>query len=320
MASNKYKIAIALGGGAARGYAHIGALRALIEAKIPFDILLGCSAGALIGGVYAITPNIDWVEKRFLEFLKWEGFQESFLNLYQNLFLNPQKDFKKRFQKFFARTNLMRKFFFTPALMDRKEGERIISYLLPPIHIEDTVIPFACVAVDMLKGREVVFTRGEIRPRVLASAAMPTVFPPVAIEGSLYLDGGILDKICIEAARKLRIPYVIAIDVSNSSLSKNFLRNGLDIMRRIEEIGAFYRKDYQLLSATFVIQPIEGEYHWADFSRVKEFIERGYEVTRSKIPAIRDFLKIPSPFRKFFSFFRREKGEKIRWSIPVEVS
>ena len=164
----------------------------------------------------------------------------------------------------------------------------------------------AIIAVDLITGQKVIFEKGSLRETVTASSAMPLVCPPKVIYGVPYVDGGILDKVGIDTAHDMKIPYTIAVDVSNEKLNESMLRNALDVILRTEEISSVHRRKKQLEKATVLIQPIVGNIHWADYSSHKELVELGYEAAKAKIEEIREKLKLNSLFKKSFTFFRKK--------------
>lgn len=298
-------ISLNLGGGAARGYAHIGAIRAITENRIPFTHLVGVSMGAIVGAVYAVTPDVDFLENRMVELVNSKAFRESIIGTWSRNMNESARSFMKRAQKFYNSTGILSRFFLAPGVIAQAEIHRLMDPFLANIRIENTRVKFACAAVDIKEGNLKVFTgKSPLRASVLASAAMPLIFPPQRVDGHLYVDGGVLDKIGIESARSLGVRKIIAIDVSDEQLPDQIPRSAFDVFLKTEEITSMHRRNAQLSKASIVLKPIRGNYHWAEYSAYQEFIEMGYECVTENISNIREALQMTNPFRKIFHMLR----------------
>jgi NTE family protein len=184
-----FKVGLALGGGAARGLAHIGVLKALEENEIPIDLMVGTSIGALVGGVYATTASAAATEKRFLDFI------------FSTEFKRAKFDFLKETREanpglFYNFISLVKRGIFYSFTMAKtswvsaQQFEHNINGVLDDVALEQTQIPFAVVATDITRGREVVLRSGPLRRAVSASSAVPGLLPPVDMEGCQLIDGG----------------------------------------------------------------------------------------------------------------------------------
>lgn len=181
----KRKVALVLGGGGARGVAHIGAIEALEQAGFEIVAVAGTSMGALVGGMY-VAGHLD----RFKEWM-------CELDRYKMLGL---VDFA------FSAEGLVK-------------GNRIIGALeelVPDVSIERLPIPFAAVAADLRTGREVVFDRGELYDAIRASISIPSVFRPVRRGGMVLIDGGTVNPLPIDRVRRCPGELLVAVDVSAS--------------------------------------------------------------------------------------------------------
>lgn len=180
------RIGLALGGGGARGLAHIGVLKALGLAGIPIDLICGTSMGAIIAAGYAIGFSALELEARALEIS------------------HPRR--------------MMRLVDLTPPRRGLLEGNRVKSYLTRLLgshhQIESLPMPLGLNAVDLITAREVILTSGPLLPAVLASMAVPGLFAPVELGGCCLVDGGVLNNVPVNIARQLGADIVIAVDVS----------------------------------------------------------------------------------------------------------
>ena len=173
------KLTLVLGGGGNRGIAHIGVLEVLHREGIPIDMIIGTSMGAIIGTLYAygIDP----------------------LDIYDNMSASKGSNIFSM-NLFSARAR-------------QKSVEEQLKVALEGKTFADLKIPTAIIAVDMLHGEEVALTDGELIPAILASSAVPAVFPPVLIDGRELADGGVIDSLSTGIAYKLGADKIIAVDV-----------------------------------------------------------------------------------------------------------
>ncbi len=295
------RIFLNLGGGAARGFAHIGVLSCLREAGIPFDEIIGVSMGAIVGSVYALNPDVEYTRERIVSLALSKKFQESPIGTWTRRANENQRSFFDRAKNLYTNTNMVKRFFLSPGILEEKQINDVLYPYIPDIAIGTTRIPFYIVAVDLGAGKTRIFQgKDRLRDAVIASASMPMVFPPRHIDGRYYADGGVLDKIGIDAAEELGAEFILAVDVSDEKLPDAKLRSGMDVMLRTEEIASLYRREQQLKRADIVIQPIQGNIHWADYSKYRELIDMGYEGTRERLDEIQDKLHLLTWRRRFF--------------------
>src|SRR3989449_9229550 len=186
-----FKVGLALGGGAARGLAHIGVLKVLEENQIPIDLIVGTGVGARVGGVYATTRSVVATEKRFRDFIFSKEFKRSRFD-----FLKESRQARPGLLYNFV--SLVKKGIFysfsmaTTSWISAEHFEHNINSILDDVRIEDTSIPFAAVATDINRGEEGVPREGALRAAGRASSAVPRPLPPVPIDGRPLIDGGLM--------------------------------------------------------------------------------------------------------------------------------
>lgn len=193
-----YHIGLALGGGGARGFAHIGVLRAMEERGIKPDIISGTSAGSIIASLYADGYTPHHIIKLFSEI-----------------------EVKELVDVTFPRNSLLK--------MDK-----FIQFLKKNLHaqnIEDLKIPVQIVATDFDHGKSVAFERGNLAQRIAASCSIPIVFPPVIIDGIRYVDGGVMRNLPVTSLREL-CDIVIGVNVSPLQQHEKYEENLLSITNR----------------------------------------------------------------------------------------
>lgn len=175
------KLALVLGGGAAKGYAHIGVIKTLEKHGIKPDLIVGTSMGALVGGMYALGKDVSYMEDLVSKFNSIGNF--SLLSaLFKGNILNISK-VKKIFDTEFTNTKQ-----------------------------EDTPIKFVCVATDMKTGEQINFEKGLLKDNVMASISIPGVFPSMKIGDGVYCDGGLVNNLAEDVAREL-LPDAVIISV-----------------------------------------------------------------------------------------------------------
>jgi NTE family protein len=302
----KLKVGLALGGGAARGLAHIGVLRALEREKIPVDIIAGTSMGAIIGGAYAAEPEIESIERRVRDVLTSEQFKRNRLS-----FLKESKE--RRGGLFFSVANLIRRGIFygvsnmRASFLSAEEFAHSMESLLPETPIEELPLRFGAVALDIEAAEEVLICHGSLRAAAEASSAIPGILPPVHRNGRVLIDGGWVDKIPILPAFKMGADVVIGIDISADLQDARSYNRGVDIMVRANSI-----KDATLVAllgrmADVLIRPPVKDIHWADFGAYERCIAAGDEATSEQVPGIREMLR----HERLFSMVRPRIGKRL---------
>ena len=257
-------IGLALSGGAARGMAHVGVLRALIENDIPIDYIGGTSAGSIVGGAYAAGMPIEEIAE-FGRSLRWRDIGRM-----------------------------------TMSRLGVQSNERLEQYLrarLPLTRFEDLSIPFAAVATDLKSGAAVVMRdEGDVPFAIRASCAIPGWYVPVVDEqGRQLVDGGLVAVIPVSVTRSLGADLVIAVDVNaagatflgpTSSVIGVVLQSMLVVQRTASR--------YQLAAADTVISPQVGHIRWDEMGRAEELMEAGYDAALKRIPQILTLIETSS--------------------------
>jgi NTE family protein len=305
------KVCLALGGGAARGLAHLGVLKVFEDAQLPVDLIAGTSLGAFIGCLYASQPDAAYWIERVDKYLRSFRSRKTRLEFIRRL-EQPNQE-----HGFFAdMANLVRKGYFwgvtatKPAFISEVEYQEFLNPLIPDIQIEQTKIPFGCVATDIRNGKRVVFTSGPLRTAVRASCALPGIFPPVHDGDMLLVDGGWIERVPVICARDMGADVVIAVDVS-SEIARFEDTSGLDIVLRADAVSRVFLNELLLAEADVSIHPAVGDVHWADFSDPPELIKQGERAALDKLVEVRGaILHAEAPHPKLVDQIRTIK-EKI---------
>lgn len=246
-------IGLALGSGASRGLAHIGVIRALQEAEIPIDMIAGTSAGALIGALYCSGIDLRVMEKIAEEI--------------------PRKDL---LDLSVPRTGFIK----------GTRIESLIKLLTRGGKIEDLPIPFRAVATDLAKGEEVVFDRGYIYKAVRASISIPGVFTPVYMDNKVLVDGGIINRVPVDVARKMGADIVIGVDVG-FSCNKGNTESIFDVLFKSIDIMQKELLKNRIIDADVLIKPYLPYIDPSRFDQVYECTAEGYSITMNAIKKIK---------------------------------
>jgi len=289
VAKEKLKVGLALGGGGARGLAHIGILKVLERENIPIDLITGTSMGAIIGGVYALKKDISAIEKIAEKYSKISEFNIDFSFSEKErkdkpFFLKKMSDFLKK--GYLLNLELRKKY-----INDGEGVKKIIKDLVGDRVFTDTKIPFAAVAADLAKGEKVILDQGKLFDALLASASIPGMFPPVIVNKKILVDGGIVDVVPIQAAQSLGANFIIAVSVSQSIKKKFEFNNAVDILFRSDSITSAELRKLQLSFADVVITPKVGRFHWSDFSKPEKCVREGEIAAQNAILELKQKLK-----------------------------
>ncbi len=250
------RVALVLGAGAAKGFAHIGVLKVLEANKIPINMVVGTSAGSFVGSLYAFGFSSFQLQKISFDLDQAELVDLNF----------PDNGFVK--------------------------GEKLQAYVNRMVRntpIEKLRIPFYAVATDIQSGKETEFGTGNTGMAVRASCSIPGVFSPVGINGRMYVDGGVVSPVAVDAARKYGADLVIAVDLSGGGESPKPRGTMETIM---QAISLMYERitSQQLARADVIIRPKTGYIGAADFSRKNEAVMEGEKAALAALPVVKSAL------------------------------
>jgi len=247
------KVAVVLGAGAAKGFAHIGVLKVLEANRMPIDMIVGTSAGSFVGSLYAYGFTAFQLQKISFDIQQAELIDYTL----------PDNGFIK--------------------------GEKLEGYvnrMLRNTPMEKLRIPFYAVATDIQTGKEMVFGTGNTGAAVRASCSIPGAFTPMVIGGRMYVDGGVVSPVAVDAAKRLGADVVIAVDVSGDG---GGAKPQGTLSTILQAIGIMYEKisAQQLQKADVVIKPNVSAISSSDFSKRHEAVLEGERATIAALPAIK---------------------------------
>jgi NTE family protein len=292
---------VALGGGGAKGLAHIGVLEVLEEYDIKPRYVAGTSIGALVGALYCSRGSATGLQKRARQMIA----SEEFKNLELDKFYTSAENIFERF-----RNELFEKFYLGSLLFKKSHSKydatkKIYHDMFGTTSFEDCEIRFACNALDIQSGEEVVFKHGLLADAVWASCAIPGIFPPFVQDQRIFVDGGVIDNIPVGPVRSIGADDVVAIYLSKRPNYDGMPNTGFQINQRSYSFMKYHLDQRVLALADLVVQPNVSEFHWADFSSVDVLIERGRRVAIHSIDTIKSIntrrYRLKKVFRALFS-------------------
>lgn len=249
------KIGLALGGGAARGFAHVGVIQVLEENGIKPNLVTGTSAGSLVAAIYASGKNGAQLQ-RVAETMEEAAIADWTLPI---------------FSRGMLRGDALAKY------VNGQVGSKLI---------EELPMPLGIVATDLNTGNDVLFQRGDTGTAVRASSSVPAVFQPVKISGREYVDGGLVSPVPVVAARRMGADFVIAVDISTPP--EGSLTGGtLDILLQTFSIMGKSINRFELKEADIVVRPALQGISSADFGARKRSIEAGRQAMLKLIPELK---------------------------------
>lgn len=250
------KIALVLGAGASKGFAHIGVIKVLESNKIPIHMVVGTSAGSFVGSFYAYGFNAYQLQKLALEIKK---------------------------------TDIVDLIFPDNGFIQGAKLETFVNKMLNNTVMEKLKIPFYAVATDIQTGEEVVFGKGNTGTAVRASCSIPGVFTPVKIGNKFYVDGGVVSPVAVDAAKRLGADVVIAVDISSDNQSPP---PQTTIETLLQSVNIMYSKlaISQLAKAEIIIKPKVGHIASYDFDKRHEAIMEGEKAAIEALPKINEII------------------------------
>jgi len=263
------KVALVLGGGGARGLAHIGVIKVLEREDIKIDMVVGTSMGAVVGAAYSLGLPASHMEKRATT-LSW--------------------------------TDLFDPIIPKMGLIEGEKLEAVIRDLVENKTFLDTKIPLALVTTDIERAEEVIYTSGNLVKIARASCSWPGIFTPQRIDGRLIVDGGIKNSVPVSVARQLGADIIIACDVGYCVTTDVELNNIFRLILQSFQIMGEELNTYQARLADIVIEPDLGRMDQAAFNRASDIINKGQEAAEKMLPRLQKKLGLR---KRRFEFINR---------------
>jgi len=254
----KRKVALALGGGAARGFANIGVLKVLEREHIPVDLIIGSSMGALVGAVYSLGRPVQWLQDEAEKFTWRQVTDMAFPRV---------------------------------AVTKGEKLAKIVKKLTEDKQFPDCRIQTAITATDIRTGQELIYTSGNLQEVITASCSWPGFFPPIRMDGRLLADGGLRHSVPVKWARELGATFVIAVRVGFEP--QNIAANNIFqlMVQSIQIMGEELDK-HQSMQADVIVEPKLAGVTQLDFHKAHEIIEGGEKAAEKVIDIIKRKLSV----------------------------
>jgi len=261
------KIGLALGGGSAKGLAHIGVIKILEQNNIPIDFIAGTSVGSMIGGFYAFSKNISEIEDIAL---------------------------KNNFNEYFS-------MFFDPVLSQGIiKGGKVVKFIekyIGQTDFESLKIPFACTTTNIMDGEAIIKNTGKVAPAIRASISIPVFFQPIEQDGKYLTDGGMSVPVPVQVVRDMGADIVIAVNIYKNYIKTNATKPGIfRVADNSTDILLHHLANENVKTADIVISPKVEDFSWENLfttEKSQEVILAGEIATKEKINEIKRIMSSP---------------------------
>ena len=309
-ANSKAKIGLVLSGGGAKGFAHVGVLKVLEEAKIPVDYIAGTSIGAIIGGLYACGYDAATLEK----IVKSQDWGSLLSNEYKAEFVSPfDRADESRYNISFPFEQ--KKLALSNGVLNGQNAMELLSYLTLDFHnvtdFSKLPTPFLCIATDLSNGEEVVLNKGYLPKAIRASMAVPAAFTSTEIDGKMLVDGGVVNNFPVDRCREMGANIIIGVDIMDSLMTTDDLKSIPDVISQMMSFMSAKRNKQNIKGVDFYIRPYVHGFSSASFNTAtaEELIKHGEDAARRVLPQLihlRDSLHLEAKPRTIHHLMRND--------------
>ncbi len=265
---------LALGGGGARGFAHIGVLQRLEELGIRPDIITGSSMGALIAAAYIKMGSAAATWDELDKMVRSESFTKLGMHLI-NVKARGGASFWHQVSAAIQDRIVINLAHSKPGLVRGERIEDVLKLVVTEDKWFDSGTALGIVATDLYSGEDVYFTEGSLLPAVMASAAIPGFLPPVYHQGKTLVDGGVSQQVPIRMAREMGATFVLAVDVGQAIHPITHMDNAMAIMSQCENIRSCHYRDMLNKEADVLLLPEMPGVHWSAYENREAFVDLG---------------------------------------------
>jgi NTE family protein len=284
--TDRPRIGLVLSGGGARGIAHIGVLRVLEQLRVPVDYIAGTSAGSIIGGLYATGMTSEQLEQ-FIQRLNFEDMFSDSTTRAERPFRRKSDDDLALFGPKFGvgpKSSLLPK----GAISGQKIQfllETVVSDRVRTKDFDELPIPFRAIAADIVTGRPVIISNGDLATAMRASMSLPGLFSPVDFDGHLLVDGAVLNNLPVNVAQGMGADVLIAVDVGSPLATRAELNDFVSITSQLTSIMVTNNTERQESLLTpqdvLIVPAMGGDIGWIDFGKYRESILLGYQAANA---------------------------------------
>ncbi|MCA9061594.1 MAG: patatin-like phospholipase family protein [Planctomycetaceae bacterium] len=289
MITSGLRTVVALGGGGARGLAHLGAMEVLQQTSLRVTRYVGVSIGSLAAALCAVEQDSLAAQKKVLDYLH----SDHFAHRQAELFHVSEKEHDQtasgllawyhRMRRFFGQKKQLLHYLRRPSLLTRHVLQDAVDRLVPDIELGRLQVPISVVALDLRTGLPVVLEEGSLRDAVVASMSIPGIFPPVEIGNWLLCDIGVVDALPVRVARRYESDLTVAVDIGGGLESVDGCQTAGETFLRLSDITEHLVRQYSAPLADILICPNVGEVHWSDFSDAERLIESGRSAATARL-------------------------------------
>ena len=275
----RLSLGIALGGGGARGAAHIGVLQELSNAEIEIDTISGVSAGAVIAAMYAYSKDPFWIENKFRKLLNQQDYKSSFGFFFSD---SKTKSFYTKIKTGIIDHVLALMALHKDSFINRKQLLEKIKKLITVTSFEELKIPLKIIVTDLSNGADIVYSSGNLLDILVQSCSIPGVISPTFTGEKIIVDGGVGMPIPVSVLKK-ECDFSIAIDIGLHELKSLDYSNAKSIARRANIITSNRLKKFLSEQADYVIRPDTLGKNWSDFQYCDELLNQGKIAAKNSI-------------------------------------
>ncbi|WP_245553308.1 patatin-like phospholipase family protein [Echinicola vietnamensis] len=296
--SPRPKIGLVLSGGGAKGIAHVGVIKAMEEAGLRPDYIVGTSMGAVIGGLYAIGYNADELESIVLK-ADWDLIVSNRVSF--NTIAFEEKEYYNRYV--FELPVIKGKIAVPAGLIEgQKLTETLHYYTWPSIQYQDFdafPIPFRCVTTDLKTGKGIVIESGYLADALRSSIAIPSAFTPFELDSTLVVDGGVVNNFPVDVAQDMGADIIIGVNVGEEDfLDPKELDSFSSILMQIAMASSYRKLSTNISGCDIYIKPDLKDYNTASFSSFKEILQLGHQAGEENFPVFKQLADSLDSHRK----------------------
>ncbi len=270
------RFGLALGGGGARGFAHIGVLQRLEDLGVHLDVITGTSMGALVAAAYIKTGSAAAALEELNQLVESKAFKKLGMHLInvkgrggESFWHQVSSAIQDRIIINLAHSKL--------GLVQEDRIIEAMELIITEDKWTDSGTALGIVATDLYHGDDVYFTEGALLPAVMASIAIPGFLPPVQIAGKTLVDGGVSQQVPIRLAREMGADFVLAVDVGQDVEPLSDMDNAMAIMSQSENIRSCHYRDMLNREADVLLLPEMPGVHWSAYDQRETFIDLGFQ-------------------------------------------
>lgn len=309
--TQKAGIGLVLGGGGARGGAHIGILKVLERERIPVDHIVGTSMGAVIGGLYAAGYSPEEIESIFRS-IDWDDLFDDDPKRAEQPMRRKEDDlrFLTSFELGFRDGKIQLP---TGVVQGQKLSLLLRRLLLSTWDVQgfdQLPVPFRCVSTDIVKGEAVVFDRGDLAMAIRSSLSIPAAFAPIRLNDRLLVDGSIVNNVPVDVAREMGAQRLIAVDVGEPLAPEEELNSPISVTLQMLSVLIRQRTKFvlrRMRPEDVLIVPELGTFSAAAFPRTVETIPAGEKAAEASVARLREFSLSPAEYAQWRTRHRRRQ-------------